>query len=176
MKLASVSLTDLKRMKVNSKVTKKKTWSKTTTENGVTKTIVTTTTEMKCRSVDIIQTLLSVILKEGKKLNHYMDAVYNFFTRQFYNLYVLGNHLGSSWQDAMKFISQLQSVAESTNNPKGGNNSKASRSNSATSFENKNHDNDQNRASSWTSWAGSVVNSFLDPVSSSLNALDRKKD
>lgn len=41
------------------------------TENGVTKTVVTTTTEMKCRSVDIILTLLDVGIAEGKR-NKYL--------------------------------------------------------------------------------------------------------
>ncbi|CAL8083070.1 unnamed protein product [Orchesella dallaii] len=92
-KLSVVALDEIRGKHINSKVVTTTTSSLTMTENGVTKTVVTTTTEMKCRSVDVILTLLDVGIAEG-------------------------NHLGGSWLHILKFISQLLStplLAESRN-------------------------------------------------------------
>lgn len=70
-KLSIAALDEIRGKHINSKVVTKTTSTLTMTEHGVTKTVVTTTTEMKCRSVDIILTLLDVGVAEGKKITEY---------------------------------------------------------------------------------------------------------
>ncbi len=68
--LSRISLSALKEIKdktANALVVTSKTTSSTTSENGVTKKTITTTTETKCRNVDIILTLLNVAINEGRQ-------------------------------------------------------------------------------------------------------------